>query len=96
MIVVRVDLWSAVNGRVTELARMAISNDGTGTDAACDYDGATLKGRSAEALNKAMVRWGAADVTRRGRVTGHRRHDLHVWHLVGKTLAAMGYGGPVR
>lgn len=92
MIVVRVELWSAVNGRVTELARMAISNDGQGTDAACDYDGVTFKGRSAEALTAAMRR-GDAGVTRRGRVTGHRRHDLHVWHLVGKMLAAMGYGG---
>lgn len=26
------------------------------------------------------------------RVEGHRRHDLHVWHLVAKMLAAMGYG----
>ncbi|WP_225899695.1 hypothetical protein [Croceicoccus gelatinilyticus] len=33
----------------------------------------------------------ACDVTREGRVMGHRRIALHVWHLVGKALASIGY-----
>jgi hypothetical protein len=31
-------------------------------------------------------------VTRKGKVEGHRSLDLHVWHLVAKALASMGYG----
>ena len=89
MIVVRVELWSAINGHRTELARMSISNDGTGTDAVCDYNGETLTGRSREALDSAMK---MGRITRRGRVEGHRRHDLHIWHLVARMLATMGYG----
>lgn len=89
MIVVRVELWSAVTGKVTELARMGISNDASGTDKVCAYDGETWRGRDREALDKAMRDHA---VTRRGRVEGYRRHDLHVWHLVAKMLAAMGYG----
>ena len=87
MIIVRVELHSAVDGRVTELARMHISNAG-GTETLGDYDVATLRGRSADALDRRVVQ-------RRGRVLRHQRLALHVWHLVGKALGAIGYGyGP--
>ncbi len=88
MIVVRVELVSAIDGETTELARMMIDNVG-GTAKVGDYRCRTYRGRSVEQLTKAML---ANSVTREGKVYGHRRLDLHVWHLVGKALQAMGYG----
>lgn len=90
MIVVRVELWSARTGQRTELARLRIANDGEATSANVrfgDYVGETLRGRSEAALDKGAVQ-------RTGRVVGHPRLSLHVWHLVARMLVAMGYGGP--
>ena len=84
MIVVRVELHSAQDGRVTELARAHIANVG-GTATSGDYAAAILRGRNTAALNRGTVQ-------RRGKVTGHARQALHVWHLVAKALVAMGYG----
>lgn len=88
MIVIRVELWSAGDGQKTELARAMIHNVG-GTLKVGDYEGVTYRGRSEQALDSAM---NGTKVTRRGKVVGHRRLDLHVWHLVAKMLSAMGYG----
>ena len=88
MIIVSVILMSAVDGRSTELARMGIDNAGGGARVR-DYNCRTWRGRDTDALNRAMV---ADNVTRRGFVKGHRSLDLHVWHLVAKALAGMGYG----
>jgi hypothetical protein len=88
MIVVRVELHSAINGRVTELARAIIANVG-GTDERGDYAAMTLRGRTAAALDKALQ---AKAITRMAQITGHPRKALHVWHLVAKALAGMGYG----
>jgi hypothetical protein len=90
MIVVKVELWSAINGQTTELARMVIDNQGVSEDMKVgDYRARTFRGRSAKALTQAMV---TGKVTREGKVIGHRRLDLHVWHLVSKALKNMGYG----
>ncbi len=84
MIVVRVELWSAISGEKTELARMAICNDG-GTERVGNYTCETYRGRSAEQLDQRTIQ-------RNGAVIGHRRLALHVWHLVARSLTAMGYG----
>ena len=47
MIVIRVELWSAVSGQKSELARMVIDNIG-GTNHLGDYRCRTLRGRSEE------------------------------------------------
>jgi hypothetical protein len=88
MIIVRVELHSAINGQKTELARMMIDNIG-GTEKAGDYRCRTYRGRSSEDLDRSMF---IEAVTREAEIKGHRRLDLHVWHLVGKALQAMGYG----
>lgn len=88
MLVVRVELWSAVTGEITEIARATICNVG-GTTTLGDYEGATYRGRNAATLEAAMRR---GTTVKTGTVTKHRRLDLHVWHLVAKTLEAMGYG----
>lgn len=87
MIVVRVELWSAVNGRKTELARMHIANDGRASvenPRRGSYDGQTFVGRSAQALDRLQV-------SRRGRVEDFPRQDLHIWNLVAAMLKRMGY-----
>ncbi|PZU62345.1 MAG: hypothetical protein DI552_00305 [Brevundimonas sp.] len=87
MIVVRVELWSAVDGSRTELARMHIANDGQASVAnprLGDYVGETFVGRDREALNRGRV-------SRRGQVRGWRRHDFHIWNLVRAMLDDMGY-----
>ncbi|MDT8758264.1 hypothetical protein MZO42_06100 [Sphingomonas psychrotolerans] len=88
MIIVRVELWSAGDRSVTELARMTIDNTG-GTSQLGDYRTRTLRGRSFEALNRAMLN---NTVQREGKVTGHPRLREHVWNLVAKALTGLGYG----
>lgn len=85
MIVVRVELWSARTGDVTELARMHIANIG-GTDTIRNYAAATLRGRSAADLDRNVVQ-------RKCQVLGHASLSQHVWNLVAKALSGMGYGG---
>lgn len=85
MIVIRVELWSAVTGERSELARMHISNVG-GTQTLGDYDCQTLRGRSTADLNKNVVQ-------RNVRISRHPRLSQHVWNLVAKALTGMGYGG---
>lgn len=85
MIVVRVELHSAITGRISEIARMHICNRADGTKTLGNYDVTVLRGRSAPAFTKPVAQ-------RVGEVVGHRRLDLHVWHLVSKALAALKYG----
>lgn len=85
MIVVRVELHSAITGRVTELARAHIFNVG-GTQQLGDYGVRTFRGRCTEALDRGVIQ-------RCGKVDNHPRLALHVWHLVVKALIGMGYGG---
>lgn len=85
MIVIRVELWSAVTGKRTELARMEIANDMSGGKARRNYITRTLKGRSTEALNKRTAQ-------REGSVKDWPSEAVHVWNLVATALAGMGYG----
>jgi hypothetical protein len=90
MIVVKVELWSAISGEKTELARMVIDNQEVSEAGQVgSYRARTFRGRSAKALTLSMV---TGKVTREGKVIGHRRLALHVWHLVAKALKNMGYG----
>lgn len=84
MIVVRVELWSAVTGEKSELARAVIDNIG-GSHTIRDYRVRTLRGRSTRDLDRFAVQ-------REGRVIGHASLREHVWNLVAKALAAMNYG----
>lgn len=90
MIIVKVELWSAIDGQQTELARMVIDNIG-GTVQHGDYRVRTLRGRSEEQLARSM---NAAPpiTTRESRVHRHPRLREHIWNLVAKALNAMEYG----
>jgi len=83
MIVVRVELHSAITGQITELARMYISNIG-GTRNNGNYDVRVLRGRDRDALNQNRVQ-------RTGKVQNYPRLKLHVWNLVIRALTAAGY-----
>lgn len=91
MIVVRVELHSAVTKTVTELGRVVIANDG---DATSDnprrgtYMCWSFRGRNKEALDKAFK---TKSVVHSGVVTDFPRTALHVWNLVARCLTAMGY-----
>lgn len=84
MIVVRVELHSAITHKVTELARMHICNVG-GTATKGDYTVDVLRGRDKETLDRMTVQ-------KRGAVRGHARLAEHVWNLVAKALVNTGYG----
>lgn len=84
MIVVRVELHSAITGKVTELARMAICNDGSGSARVGNYTGESFVGRDKDALDRRTV-------SKRGSVRNWRRLDFHVWNLVRRMLEDMGY-----
>lgn len=90
MIVVRVELHSAITGEQTELARMVIDNIG-GTTQLGDYRVRTMRGRSSKSLDKAMFA-NPPTATREGRIYKHPRLREHVWNLVAKALSAMNYG----
>lgn len=86
MIVVRVELHSAISGQVSELARMNIANTGTGSATKGDYRCETLRGRSRADLDKGVQQ-------RAGNVLNYPRLSIHVWHLVARALNNMGYAG---
>lgn len=84
MIVVRVELHSAITGQVTELARMHICNEGGGGRLR-DYAVASFRGRSTVQLNQLQVQ-------RQARVEQWPSAELHVWNLVAVALVSMDYG----
>jgi hypothetical protein len=85
MIVVRVELHSAITGQITEIARAHICNVG-GNGTKGDYHVETLRGRSKEQLDR-------RERQRSAGVKNYPRLSIHVWHLVARALVAMGYVG---
>jgi hypothetical protein len=85
MIVVRVELHSARTGQKTELARMEICNDDSGSAERRDYTARTLRGRSTAQLDRRVVQ-------RQGTLKNWPSEALHVWNLVAVLLGRMGYG----
>jgi hypothetical protein len=75
MIVVTVELHSAITGRVSRLGGMVIANDGTGSKSRGNYDAQLVSRNGAKG--------------RAARVEGHAREALSVWVLVGKAIAAL-------
>ncbi len=74
MIVVKVELHSANTGKVTEIGRMNISNDGTGSRTRGHYDVVMMRRKTTNT------------VQRRGRVQDYPRLSYTVWELVKRAL----------
>ncbi len=85
MIVIKVELHSAITGEVTELTRAIVANDGTGTADHGNYD--VYIGRKGQTGNVGILR----KPLRRGRIMGHPRLAQSVWSLVGKAVRASGW-----
>ena len=85
MIVVRVELHSAITRKITEIARFDIWNTGTGSTERGDYSCASFIGRDRESLAQRRK-------NRTGSVPDHPRLREHVLNLVAKALLSMGYG----
>lgn len=92
MLVVRVELHNSNTGSSTEIARALIYNSG-GTDERGDYQAFVFRAHCKR-------RWSRKDFAkalkdgrsmRKARVTGYPRRSLHVWHLIARSLIALGY-----
>jgi hypothetical protein len=79
MIVIRVELWSAITGKKTLLTRVNIVNDGTGDSNYGRY------------LVESTRRGSESGTLRRGVVEKHLRKSTPVLTLLRKALQAMGY-----
>lgn len=86
MLVVKVELHSAITGQITELYRMIIANDATGSKDVGNYEIRTGK-KGCQDNRKVYHK-----PSRHGVVRGHRRLTEHVWKLVAKALDSAGFG----
>lgn len=84
MILVRIELHSAVTGQASEIGRMVICNDGTGSPKRGNYSVAL--GRRGITDTRAIL----AAPQRRGEVKLFPRVSLSVWVLVARALKAIG------
>ena len=79
MIVVKLELHSTLDGSVTDLGRMYISNDGTGTSEVGNYN---VKIMRKGVLNQ------DGNVWKYGRIERHSRKAVTVWILIVKAISA--------
>lgn len=84
MIIVRVELHSAVTHQVTELARMQIVNTGESSGRLRHYIAQTFIGRSKEQLDRQTVK-------RNAEIRNWPSEAVHIWNLVANALYTMGY-----
>ena len=92
MIIVKIELHSAITHRVTELGRMVIANDGTATDAKKgNYDCAVARKGYQGSMGLLLCGNAPQKIVRQGRVENHPRLSKTVWYLVAKCLKSMGY-----
>lgn len=86
MIVVTVELHSALTGKVTLLGKAIIANDGLGSDGVGHYD--VMVGRKgASDLKKIFT----GSTGRIGRVENFPRKRRNVWYLLRRALTSAGY-----
>ena len=85
MLIVTVELESAVTGKTTLLGKALIYNDGTGTQTRGNYD--IRVGRRGQGDPYVIYNRPA----RSGHVTGHPRLRASVWSLITKALQAARY-----
>lgn len=87
MIVVKIELHSAVNGSVSEIGRMVIANDGdSDTVVRGNYDVAVCR-RGSTAV-PAPIDPDGPKATRTGRVEDYPRIAYNVWRLIARAVLA--------
>jgi hypothetical protein len=82
MILVRIELHSAITGEATHLGTMVIANDGTGSNELRNYDATLItkdlkRGRSVKILN-------------------HPSPRVSIWYLVSKAIKALYKDAPAE
>jgi len=85
MLVLKLELHSAVTGEIIHLGQMIIANDGTGDRNTGNYD--VKLGKKGNTDLKATY----VKPMRSGKVEGHKRLAENVWSLVGKALRAVNF-----
>jgi len=98
MLVIKVELHSAIDGRTEELGRLTIANVG-GTRTQGNYDAVAMRKRprgkepyTREECAMAVTGRLPSVVSRDTHVAGYARIAEPVWNLVAKALKGMGYG----
>lgn len=84
MIVVKVELHSAITGKITTLGQAVIANDGKhGANSLGNYDMSVANKRTAQAgdLQKTIEK-----AARRGRITNFPRKSYSIWRMVTRLL----------
>jgi hypothetical protein len=80
MLVIKIELHSAITGKITEIGRMHIFNKGDSIDPKIGNYGVHIFRRGSK-----------SSINRVGYVNGHRRLAKPVWNLVAKALKAVRY-----
>lgn len=93
MIVVRIELHSAVTGEISEIGRMYIANDGTGSRRRGNYDALVMRRGAASPPTWAEK---VARAVRRSRVENYPRISLPIWELVRRALDAAFGANPIH
>ena len=87
MLVVKVELWSAVTGKVSELGRMYLANDGSLHGSRGSYDIKVARRGSKQPQSIRQFKgWGSIKTTRTGRVENYPRASYNVWRLITRAL----------
>lgn len=90
MLVIKVELHSAITGKVSELARMVIANKGSGTRKRGDYKAVALRKRpNGEVPTTVLAK--DSDIFRQTDIEDYPRESKHVWCLVARALNQMGF-----
>jgi hypothetical protein len=88
MIIIRVELHSAITRKITELARMHIVNTGDGNNVRRNYKAMSFRGRCKEDLDRGTIQ-------KEAYIKSWPSMSFHVWNLVAKALKECGYNqGP--
>lgn len=91
MLIVRVELHSAITRNTSEIARMIIANDGCGTSGRGSYWGRAAKGViEGDTMIPPAIMHDSRKL-RHAEVQDYPRKSLHVWNLVSRMLKEMGY-----
>jgi len=84
MLVVKVELWSAITGKNEEIGRMYLANDGTAlTPSRGNYDVKVCREGSFK-----YAGWDKIKASRSARVEEYPRLGYNVWRLVTRALKA--------
>lgn len=83
MLLVKIELHSAITGQISDLGSMIIANDNTGDPEYGNYD--VRMARPQQHLVAAIWR----NPERKGRVENYPRLELPVWELVRRSLDAL-------